>query len=70
MSQERTKSAGSATVSELLSVVAARELTGRRAVFAGIGLPTLAAELARLTVAPEIEVVYESGVCGAHPSHL
>ncbi|QCW79869.1 3-oxoadipate--succinyl-CoA transferase subunit B [Streptomyces sp. S6] len=70
MSQERTESAGAVTVSELLSVVAARELTGRRAVFAGIGLPTLAAELARLTVAPEIEVVYESGVCGAHPSHL
>ncbi|GGS62420.1 3-oxoadipate--succinyl-CoA transferase subunit B [Streptomyces badius] len=58
------------TSSELLSVVAARELAGRRTVFAGIGLPTLATELARLTVAPGIEVVYESGVCGAHPSHL
>ncbi|KDQ70374.1 3-oxoadipate--succinyl-CoA transferase [Streptomyces halstedii] len=60
----------SVTSSELLSVVASRELAARRAVFAGIGLPTLATELARLTVAPEIEVVYESGVCGAHPSHL
>ncbi|MFE9724153.1 CoA-transferase subunit beta [Streptomyces sp. NPDC005794] len=58
------------TSSELLSVVASRELASRRAVFAGIGLPTLATELARLTVAPQIEVVYESGVCGAHPSHL
>ncbi|CAM5353482.1 3-oxoadipate--succinyl-CoA transferase [Streptomyces atroolivaceus] len=59
-----------ATSSELLSVVASRELAARRTVFAGIGLPTLATELARLTVAPQIEVVYESGVCGAHPSHL
>ncbi|AKZ59607.1 3-oxoadipate CoA-transferase subunit B [Streptomyces ambofaciens ATCC 23877] len=58
------------TSSELLSVVASRELASRRTVFAGIGLPTLATELARLTVAPQIEVVYESGVCGAHPSHL
>ncbi|WP_299534841.1 CoA-transferase subunit beta [uncultured Streptomyces sp.] len=54
----------------MLSVVASRELAGRRTVFAGIGLPTLATELARLTVAPRAEVVYESGVCGAHPSHL
>lgn len=58
------------TSSELLSVVASRELVARRTVFAGIGLPTLATELAHLTVAPDIEVVYESGVCGAHPSHL
>ncbi|THA79074.1 3-oxoadipate--succinyl-CoA transferase subunit B [Streptomyces sp. A0642] len=65
-----TTAPGAATASELLSVVASRELAARRAVFAGIGLPTLAAELARLTVAPDIEVVYESGVCGAHPSHL
>ncbi|MEC3980158.1 CoA-transferase subunit beta [Amycolatopsis sp. H20-H5] len=58
------------TSSELLSVVASRELAGKRTVFAGIGLPTLAASLAHLTVAPGLEIVYESGVCGAHPSHL
>ncbi|GAB2996600.1 3-oxoadipate--succinyl-CoA transferase subunit B [Amycolatopsis acidiphila] len=58
------------TSSERLSVVASRELASRRTVFAGIGLPTLAAALAHLTVAPELEIVYESGVCGAHPSHL
>ncbi|MDQ0846521.1 CoA-transferase subunit beta [Streptomyces sp. V1I6] len=62
--------AGTATSSELLSVVASRELAGRRTVFAGIGLPTLAASLAHLTVAPRLEIVYESGVCGAHPSQL
>jgi len=58
------------TSSELLSVIASRELVGRHTVFAGIGLPTLAASLAHLTVAPGLEIVYESGVCGAHPSHL
>lgn len=56
--------------SELLAVVAARELRDKRTVFAGIGLPTLATSLAHLTVAPTLEIVYESGVCGAHPSHL
>lgn len=58
------------TSSELLAVVASRQLASCRTVFAGIGLPTPATELARLTLAPRIEVVYESGVCGAHPSHL
>lgn len=58
------------TSSELLSAVASRELAGRHTVFAGIGLPTLATALAQLTVAPDVEIVYESGVCGAHPSHL
>ena len=61
---------GSVTSSELLAVVASRELVGRLTVFAGIGLPTLSASLAQLTVAPALGVVYESGVCGAHPSHL
>jgi glutaconate CoA-transferase subunit B len=58
------------TSSELLAVAAARELAGKRTVFAGIGLPTLAAELAHRTVALRLEIVYESGVCGAHPDRL
>lgn len=58
------------TSSELLAAVAARELTGKNTVFAGIGLPTLAVSLAQRTCTPGIEIVYESGVCGAHPSHL
>lgn len=65
---ERTPS--ECTPSELLAVIASRELAGKRTLFAGIGLPTLAASLAQLTVAQTLEVVYESGVCGAHPSHL
>jgi glutaconate CoA-transferase subunit B len=62
--------ASAVTSSELLAVIASRELASKRTVFAGIGLPTLAVSLAQLTVAPQIEIVYESGVCGAHPSHL
>ncbi|MFC7340241.1 CoA-transferase subunit beta [Saccharopolyspora griseoalba] len=58
------------TPSELLAVVASRELAGSSTVFAGIGLPTLAVSLAQRTVAPDVEIVYESGVCGAHPAQL
>lgn len=58
------------SAAELLTVIASRELAGRNTVFAGIGLPTLAVSLARMTSAPDLEIVYESGVCGAHPSHL
>ncbi len=59
-----------ASIDEVLAVAAARELVGKNVVFAGIGLPTLAVSLAQETYAPNIEVIYESGVCGAHPSSL
>ncbi|MGH3518702.1 MAG: CoA-transferase subunit beta [Haloechinothrix sp.] len=55
---------------EFLATIAARELTGKRRVFAGVGLPTLAVDLARRTVNPHLELVYESGVCGAHPEAM
>jgi glutaconate CoA-transferase subunit B len=58
------------TQSELLTVTAARDLADAGVVFAGIGLPTLAVSLAQETVAPHLEVVYESGVTGAHPAYL
>ena len=58
------------TVSELLAVVSCRYLQGKRRVFAGIGLPTLAVALAQKSTSPDIEQVYESGVCGAHPPKL
>ncbi|QUH02594.1 3-oxoadipate--succinyl-CoA transferase subunit B [Saccharopolyspora erythraea] len=58
------------TTTELLSVLSARELAGKRRVFAGIGLPTLAVALAQRTVAPDVGLVYESGVYGAHPQRL
>lgn len=59
-----------ATTSELLAAIASRELADAHTVFAGIGLPTLAVALASRTCAPDIEIIYESGVCGAHPASL
>jgi glutaconate CoA-transferase subunit B len=55
---------------EFLATVAARQLAGKTRVFAGVGLPTLAVDLARRTINPDVELVYESGVCGAHPEAL
>jgi glutaconate CoA-transferase subunit B len=56
--------------SEMLVVAGARALAGRRVCFVGIGLPNIAVALAQRTVAPEIELVYESGVYGARPARL
>jgi glutaconate CoA-transferase subunit B len=49
---------------------AAHELVGVRTVFVGIGLPNAAANLARQTVAPDLELIYESGVIGSRPQRL
>ncbi|HEX2145637.1 MAG TPA: CoA-transferase [Glycomyces sp.] len=52
---------------DLMTVVAARALEGRRTCFVGIGLPSLAANLARATTVPDIVLVYESGTIGSKP---
>jgi glutaconate CoA-transferase subunit B len=49
---------------------AARELAGARVCFVGIGLPNIAVNLARFTVAPELELIYEAGAYGAQPARL
>jgi glutaconate CoA-transferase subunit B len=59
-----------ATPDELMIAAAAAELAGVRTVFVGIGLPNAAANLARLSVAPNLELIYESGVIGARPTRL
>ena len=56
--------------SEMMIVAAARELAGQRVCFVGVGLPNIAVNLARLTVAPDLELVYEAGVFGARPARL
>jgi len=56
--------------SEMMIVAAARELAGQRVCFVGVGLPNIAVNLARHTVAPDLELVYESGVFGAQPARL
>ena len=58
------------TASEMMIVASARELTGVRVVFVGIGLPNVACNLAQRTVAPRLELVYEAGVYGARPGRL
>jgi glutaconate CoA-transferase subunit B len=55
---------------EMMSVAAARELRNGNVCFVGIGLPSTAANLARLTHAPDIVLVYESGTIGAKPTRL
>jgi glutaconate CoA-transferase, subunit B len=56
--------------SEMMIVAAARELAGQRVCFVGVGLPNIAVNLAQRTVAPDLELVYESGVFGARPARL
>jgi glutaconate CoA-transferase subunit B len=55
---------------EVMTVAAARMLRNGDVCFVGIGLPSTAANLARLTHAPEAVLVYESGPIGARPSVL
>ena len=56
--------------SEMMIVAAARELAGQRVCFVGVGLPNIAVNLAKRTVAPDLELVYEAGVFGARPARL
>lgn len=58
------------TPSELMIVNASRALAGSRVVFVGVGLPNIACNLARRSHSPHLELVYESGVFGAHPARL
>jgi glutaconate CoA-transferase subunit B len=58
------------TADEMMAVEAARRLTDGTVCFVGIGLPSLAANLARRTHAPGCVLVYESGTIGAKPTTL
>ena len=53
-----------------MTVAAARMLRDGAVCFVGIGLPSTAANLARLTHAPEAVLIYESGPIGAKPPVL
>jgi len=58
------------TRTEMMIVAAARELAGQRVCFVGVGLPNIAVNLAKRTVGPDLELVYEAGVFGARPARL
>jgi len=53
------------TASELLAVMSARLLRNGQVVFAGVGIPLLAATLAQRLHAPGLTILFEGGVIGA-----
>ena len=58
------------TADEMMTVAASRMLRNGAVCFVGIGLPSAAANLARLTHAPDVVLVYESGTIGTKPAIL
>ncbi|MGH8124268.1 MAG: CoA-transferase subunit beta [Rhodanobacteraceae bacterium] len=58
------------TRDEWMTVAAARLLKDQTVCFVGIGLPSAACNLARLTHAPGIVLIYESGAIGTRPDVL
>jgi glutaconate CoA-transferase, subunit B len=58
------------TRDEMMTVAASRLLWDGCVCFVGIGLPSAACNLARLTHAPHIVLVYESGTVGTRPDVL
>jgi len=59
-----------ATATEKMTIASARLLKNHQVCFVGIGLPSAAANLARLTHAPDVVLIYESGPIGAKPTVL
>jgi glutaconate CoA-transferase, subunit B len=55
---------------EMMTVAAARALKNEDVCFVGIGMPSAAANLARLTHAPGITLIYESGTLATKPNVL
>ena len=53
------------TASEMLAVLSARQLRDGQVVFAGVGVPLLAATLAQRLRCPGLTILFEGGVIGA-----
>jgi len=58
------------TADEMMTIAAARMVRNGAVCFVGIGLPSAACNLARLTHAPDTVLVYESGTIGTKPAVL
>ena len=58
------------TPNEMMTIAAARALKNEDVCFVGIGMPSAAANLARLTHAPDITLIYESGTLATKPNVL
>lgn len=63
-------SAPAYTSDEMMTITAARQLVNGAVCFVGIGLPSAACNLARLTHAPDLVLIYESGTVGTRPAVL
>jgi glutaconate CoA-transferase, subunit B len=55
---------------EIMIAASARLLGAARNCFVGVGLPNIVCNLAQRTVAPQLQLIYESGVYGARPERL
>src|ERR1700682_5178456 len=53
------------TAAELLTILSARQLSDGQTVFAGVGIPLLAATLAQRLHCPGLTILFEGGVIGA-----
>ncbi|WP_036163367.1 CoA-transferase subunit beta [Marinomonas ushuaiensis] len=58
------------TSAEMMTITAARALQNGMTCFVGIGLPSEAANVARLTHAPDVTLIYESGTLQTKPDVL
>lgn len=58
------------TPTEMMTIAAARALKNEDVCFVGIGMPSAASNLARLTHAPDITLIYESGTLATRPNVL
>ena len=58
------------TPTEMMTIVASRALKNNDVCFVGIGAPSAACNLARLTHAPGITLIYESGTIATKPNVL
>ena len=58
------------TPDEMMTIAAARALSNDDVCFVGIGAPSAACNVARLTHAPDITLIYESGTIGTAPDVL
>jgi len=58
------------TSTEMMTIAAARALSSKDVCFVGIGAPSAACNVARLTHAPGITLIYESGTIGTAPDVL
>lgn len=67
---DMTSEKPSFTANEMMTIAASRALKGSDVCFVGIGAPSAACNIARLTHAPEITLIYESGTIGTAPDVL